>query len=87
MLSLIKKGDIHQCEDTDHVYAVVRKRPRATHMVRTGDLVPAGTMLVTPGLDQPNETNIFDLQSMNYVVLVCNVGHANALHTKLSQMR
>jgi len=24
--------------------------PRATHMVHTDDLVPAGTMLVTPGL-------------------------------------
>jgi len=51
MLSLIIKiKDICQCEDTDHVYAAVRTGPWATHMVRTGDLVPAGTMLVTPGL-------------------------------------
>jgi len=30
MLSLIKVKDIHQCEDTDHVYAIseqARKRP------------------------------------------------------------
>jgi len=35
---------------TDHVYAIVRTRPRATHVVRAGDLAPAGTMLVTPVL-------------------------------------
>jgi len=30
MLSLIIKiKDIHQCEDTDHVYAIVRTSPRA----------------------------------------------------------
>jgi len=52
MLSLIiKTKDIRQCEDTDHVHAVVRTGPWATHMVRTGDLVPAGTMLVTPGVE------------------------------------
>jgi len=52
MLSLIIKiKDIYQCEDTDRVYAIVRTGPWATHVVRTGDLVPAGTMLVTPGLD------------------------------------
>jgi len=51
MLSLIIKfKDIYQCEDTDHVYAVVRTGPWATYMVRTDDLVPAGTMLVTPRL-------------------------------------
>ena len=49
MLS-IKIKDIHQCEDIDHVYAIVRTGPRATHVVRVGDLVPAGTMLVTHGL-------------------------------------
>jgi len=47
MLSLIKIKDIHQCEDTAHVYAIVRTGPRATHIVRAGDLVSAGTMLVT----------------------------------------
>ena len=52
MLSLIIKIKyIYQCEDTDRVYAVVRKGLWATHVVRTSDLVPAGTMLVTPGLD------------------------------------
>jgi len=29
---------------TDHAYAIVRTRPRATHVV------PAGTRLVTPGI-------------------------------------
>jgi len=46
MLS-IKIKDIHQCEDTDHV---VRTRPEAD---RVDDLVPAGTMLVTPDLTVP----------------------------------
>jgi len=48
MLSLkIKIKDIYQWEDTCHVYAVVRTGPWATHMVPTGELVPAGTMLIT----------------------------------------
>jgi len=47
---LTKTEDVHQCEDTDRVYAIVRTRPRATHVVRVGDLAPAGTMLVAPGL-------------------------------------
>jgi len=34
MLSLIKIRDIHQYEDTDHVYAMVRTDPRATHVAR-----------------------------------------------------
>jgi len=55
MLPLITKLNIGylicQCEDTDRAYAVVRTGLLATHAVRTGDLVPAGTMLVTPGLD------------------------------------
>ena len=41
---------IHQYEDTDHVYAIVRTSPRATHVVCAGDLVPADNMLVTPAL-------------------------------------
>jgi len=47
---IIKIKDIYQCEDIDHVSAVIRTGPWATQMVRTGDLVPTGTMLVTPGL-------------------------------------
>ena len=35
---------IHECEDTDHVNATFRTGPRGTH---AGDLVPAGTILVT----------------------------------------
>jgi len=51
MLSLIIKiKDVCQCEDTDRVYAIVRPGPWATHVVPTGDLMPVGTMLVTPGL-------------------------------------
>jgi len=38
MLSLIKIKDIHQCEYTDHVYAIVRTGPRAIHVVRAGDV-------------------------------------------------
>jgi len=50
IMSSIKTKDIHQWKDTDHVYAIVTSSPRATHVVRTGDLAPAGTMLVTPVL-------------------------------------
>jgi len=32
MLSLIKIIDIHQHEDTDNVYAIVRTGPEATHV-------------------------------------------------------
>jgi len=40
--------NIHQPEDTDHVYVIFRTSPRATHMFHAGNLVPAGTTLVTP---------------------------------------
>jgi len=50
MLSLIQIKDIHQCEDTDHVYVIFRTSPWATHVVCAGDLTPASTMLVTPVL-------------------------------------
>jgi len=50
MLS-IKIKDIHQLEDTDHVYAIVRTSPQATHVVRAGELAPAGTMLAAPDLN------------------------------------
>jgi len=43
----IKIKDINQCEDADHIYAIVGTSPRATKVVRVGDLLPAGTMLVT----------------------------------------
>jgi len=49
MLS-IKIKDIHRCEDTDHVYAVVRTRPQATQVVRVDDLVHGVTMLMIPSL-------------------------------------
>jgi len=51
VLSLIKIKDFHQCEDTDHVCAIVRTGPRATHVVRAGHLAPASTMLVTPAVE------------------------------------
>ena len=47
-----KNKDIHPCENTDHVYAIVRTSPQATNDVRAGDLVPAGTILVTPAIRQ-----------------------------------
>jgi len=50
MLSLIKIKDIHQCEDTDHVNAIVRTSPPSAHVVRAGDLAPADIMLATPVL-------------------------------------
>ena len=36
--------------DIDHANVIFRTDPRATYMVLAGDLVPAGTTLVTPGL-------------------------------------
>jgi len=47
-LSLTKIKVIHQYEDPDNVYDIVRTDPRAIHVVHMGDLVPASTMLVTP---------------------------------------
>jgi len=35
---------------TEHVYAIVRASPQATYVVHAGNLVPAGTRLVTPVL-------------------------------------
>ena len=52
MLSTIMKiEDIYQGEDTDRVYANVRTGPWATHVVRSGHLLPTGAMLVTSGWD------------------------------------
>jgi len=49
MLSINKiSKDIHLDEDTDHPYAICRTSPQATNMVCAGDLVLAGTTLVTP---------------------------------------
>jgi len=52
MLS-IKIKDIYPCQDIEHVYAIVRESPGATRVVRAGDLVPAGTMLVSPAVEYP----------------------------------
>jgi len=54
MLStIIKIKDIYQGEDTDRVYAILRTgrgRPTwSTHVVRSGDLLPSATKLVTSG--------------------------------------
>jgi len=46
-----KIEDIHPCQDIEHVYAIVRTSPRETHVVHAGDLVPVGTMLVTPAVE------------------------------------
>jgi len=59
MLSLIKIKDIHQCEDTDHVYVIFRTSPRETHIVRAGNLVPAYTMLVTPATGKSDPGCVF----------------------------
>jgi len=59
MLSLIKINDIHQCQDTDHVYAIVRTVLRAIHMVCAADLAPTGTMLGTPTIDGSISLKLF----------------------------
>ena len=38
-------------------WAIFRRGPRTTHVVLAGDLVPTGTMLVTPGLLTTDETS------------------------------
>ena len=40
-------------EDIDHANVIFRTGPRATYMVLAGNLVPAGTPLVTPALISP----------------------------------
>jgi len=47
----IKIKEFHPCQDIEHVYAMVMTSPRAINVVRAGDLVPAGTMLVIPDID------------------------------------
>ena len=41
---------VNQSEDIDHANVIFRTGPRVTYVVLAGDLVPAGTMLVTPAL-------------------------------------
>ena len=48
LIMLLLIDDIHLCEDIAYVTGIFRIGPRATHVVLVGDLVPAGTMLVTP---------------------------------------
>jgi len=42
--------DVNVCDDTHHLIAIFKRGPRATNEVLAGDLVPAGTVLVTPVL-------------------------------------
>jgi len=67
MLSLIKIKDIHQREDADHVYAIVRTGPRVIYVVRAGDLVPTGAMLVTLGLEWKK---MFLLKDMCWIITI-----------------
>jgi len=41
----------HNVKDNDHANVIFRIGPWATYMVLAGDLVLAGTTLVTPGLN------------------------------------
>ena len=41
---------MRQCEDIYHADFIFRTGPRATYLFLAGDLVPAGTTLVTPAL-------------------------------------
>jgi len=50
MLSLILIIKDNHCKESDDVYGIVITSHGQHTMVRTGDLVPTGTMLVTPGL-------------------------------------
>jgi len=39
--------DIRKCEGIDHADVIFRTCPRATYIILAGDLVPAGTTLMT----------------------------------------
>jgi len=41
--------DVNLCDGTHHLNAIFKTGPRATNVVLAGDLVPAGTVSVTPG--------------------------------------
>ena len=43
-------NDVNLCDDTHHLNAILKTGPRVTNVVLGGDLVPAGTVLMTPGL-------------------------------------
>jgi len=58
--SIILVLKIRKCEDIDHANVIFRTGPRATYMVLAGDLVPAGTALVTPGLTRQLQTNFIE---------------------------
>jgi len=75
MLSLIKIKDVNQCENIDHVYVIFRTSPRATHMVRAGDLVSAGNMLVTTPVTRGSQGGKAPLQKFLSPLEKC-VGHS-----------
>jgi len=43
-------SDANLCDDTHHLNAVLKTGSGATNAVFAGDLVPAGTVLVNPGV-------------------------------------
>jgi len=47
---------VNLCDDTHHLNDIFKTGPRATNVVFAGDLVPTGTVLVTPAL-------VFSMQS------------------------
>jgi len=49
--SIILVVIFHNVKDNDHANVIFRIGPWATYMVLAGDLVLAGTTLVTPGLN------------------------------------
>jgi len=44
---------VNLCDDTHHLNATFKIGPRSTSVVLAGDLVPAGTVLVTTALGLP----------------------------------
>ena len=61
MLPLTNIKDLHQCEDIDHVNAIVRTRPRATHMVHAG---ARGHHVIDPLDRQCSTKNVFIKNSL-----------------------
>jgi len=51
LLNLPLINDVNLCDDTHHLNGIFKTGRRTTNVALAGDLVPAGTMLVTPALE------------------------------------
>ena len=50
LLILTVINNVNLCDDSHHLNGIFKTGQRAANVALAGDLVPAGTVLVTPGL-------------------------------------